>query len=536
MVVVLASLLRPRDEVWEHLVATVLSRYVINTAWLLAGVGAGVLVIGVGTAWLVTMCRFPGSRVLEWALLLPMAMPAYLMAYTYTDLLDVAGPVQVALRAWTGWSARDYWFPPIRSLGGAVAVMALVFFPYVYLLARTAFLEQSVCVLEASRTLGRGAWRSFTGIALPLARPGIVAGLTLALLETLADFGTVEYFAVDTFTTGIYRSWFGMDSRLTASQLAAILLLVVLGAKMLEHLARGGARYHHTSLRYRHLTPYRLRGARAAGALLACALPVILGFLIPAGALLRMTLERGDWLAGTLFPRLAANSLLLAALTGALAVLLAVAIAGSLRLAPGRLARLGAAIATLGYAVPGSVIAVGVLVTVGRADAALDGWMRATWGIATGLLLSGTIAALVFAYLVRFLALSFQTVDAGLAKIRPSLEGAARTLGRGPLGTLGAVHAPLLRGSVLTAGLLVFVEVMKELPATLIVRPFNFDTLAVRVYRLASDERLAEASTAALAIVAVGVVPVIVLSLAIARARPGTASSALPGAGSGGSA
>ncbi|MDQ3699435.1 MAG: ABC transporter permease subunit, partial [Chloroflexota bacterium] len=432
-----------------------------------------------------------------------------------------AGPVQGALRTWTGWTVRDYWFPPIRSLGGAIVVMALTSFPYVYLLARAAFLEQSVCVLEASRTLGRGAWRSFAGVALPLARPAIVAGLTLALLEALADFGTVEYFAVDTFTTGIYRSWYGMDSRSTAAQLAALLLLVVLGAKALERVARGGAGYHHTSLRYRRLAPHRLHGLRAAGAVAACALPVALGFLLPAGALLAMTLRRGDAQAGALFPRLVANSLLLAALSGALAVLLALAIAGSLRLSPSRLTRLGAAVATLGYAVPGSVIAVGVLVTAGRADNALDGWMRANRGVSTGLLLSGTIAALLYAYQVRFLAASFQTVEAGLTRIRPSLEGAARTLGRGPLGTLGAVHAPLMRGSVLTAGLLVFVDVLKELPATLIVRPFDFDTLAIRVYRLATDERLAEASTAALAIVAAGLVPVVLLSLAIARSRPG---------------
>jgi iron(III) transport system permease protein len=522
VLVVLASLGLPRDEVWTHLASTVLPQYLRNTASLLLGVGTGVLVSGVGTAWLVTMCRFPGRGVLEWALLLPMAMPAYLLAYTYTDLLDVTGPLQTALRGWTGWTVRDYFFPPIRSLGGAVLVMTLAFTPYVYLLSRAAFLEQSVCVLEASRTLGRGAWRSFAGVALPLARPAIVAGLTLALLETVADFGTVEYFAVDTFTTGIYRSWFGMDSRTTATQLAALLLLLVLGAKSLERVARGGARYHHTTLRYRRLSPHRLRGPRALGALLACALPVALGFLLPVGVLLGLTLERGDRLASALFPRLVTNSLILASLAGALAVLLALVVAGSLRLAPGRLTRVGAALATLGYAVPGSVIAVGVLVVVGRADNALDGWMKARWGIATGLLLSGTIAALVYAYLVRFLAVSFQTVEAGLAKVRPSLEGAARTLGRGPIRTLGAVHAPLMRGSVLTAGLLVFVDVMKELPATLIVRPFNFDTLAVRVYRLATDERLAEASTAALAIVGAGLIPVLVLSLAIARSRAGS--------------
>jgi iron(III) transport system permease protein len=406
--------------------------------------------------------------------------------------------------------------------------MALVFYPYVYLLARAAFLEQSVCVLEASRTLGRGPWRSFLGVALPLARPAIVGGLSLALMETLADFGTVDYFAVDTFATGIYRSWFGMDSRLTAAQLAAALLLAVLLVKSIERLARGGARYHHTSLRYRSLAAYRLRSWRAAAAFAACAVPVALGFVVPAGVLARLSLAHGDRLAGTLFPRLAANSLLLAALAALLAVAVSLAIAGTLRLAPGWPTRAASTVATLGYAVPGSVIAVGVLVTTGYADNALDRWMRATWDRSTGLLLSGTIAALAFAYLVRFLAVASGSVEAGLARIRPSMEDAARTLGRGPLGTLAAVHAPLMRGSVLTAALLVFVEVMKELPATLIVRPFNFDTLAVRVYRLASDERLAEASTPALAIVAAGILPVVVLSAVIARSRPGHTATPQP--------
>ena len=509
---------------WSHVAATVLPSYVANTALLLLGVGAGVLVLGIATAWLVSMCRFPGSRILEWALLLPMAMPAYLMAYTYTDLLDVTGPLQTALRAATGWTVRSYWFPPIRSLGGAIAVMTLVFFPYVYLVARAAFLDQSVCVLEAGRTLGRGPWRSFATIALPLARPAIVAGLTLALMEAVADFGTVEYFAVDTFTTGIYRSWFGMDSRLTAAQLAAGLLIVVLALKSLELVARGGARYFHTTSRYRPLIPHPLTPLPAALAALVCVLPILLGFVVPAGALVRLTLMRGDQLAGTLFPRLAANTLILAAIAGLLAVAIGALVASSLRLAPGWSTRAAASLATLGYAVPGSVIAVGVLASAGFADNTLDGWMRATRGVSTGLVFSGTIAALVFAYLVRFLAVSFQTIEAGLAKVRPSMEDAVRTLGRSPLGALRTIHVPLVRGSLLTAGLLVFVEVMKELPATLVVRPFNFDTLAVRVYRLAADERLAGAATPALAIVATGLLPVIILSVAIARSRPGSGS------------
>ncbi len=519
---VLASLLLPRDGAWAQLAATVLPRYVANTGWLLLGVGLGTLLIGGGAAWLVSMCRFPGSRVCEWALLLPMAMPAYLMAYTYTDLLAFAGPVQTALRGWFGWRRRgDYWFPDVPSLEGAVVVMALVLYPYVYLLARAAFLEQSASALEASRTLGRGPWRGFWEVALPLARPSLAAGVALALMEAVADFATPQYFGVDTFTTGIYRGWFGMGSPVTAAQLAAVLLLVALLLVGLERLSRGGARVHQSARRHRPPTPHALRGPRAAGALLVCAVPIALGFLVPAGVLLRMTLTGGDALVRATFPTLALNSFLLAAATGALTVGAATLVAYSLRLAPGRLARVAATLASLGYAVPGSVIAVGVLVTLGRFDNTLDAWMRATFGVSTGLLLSGSLVGLVFAYLVRFLALSLNTVDASLGRIAPSLDGAARTLGRGPLGTLLGVHAPLMRASLLTAGLLVFVDVLKELPATLIVRPFNFDTLAVRVYRLASDERLAEASTAALAIVAVGLLPVIALSLGIARSRPG---------------
>jgi iron(III) transport system permease protein len=507
--------------VWSHLASTVLPYYLANTTKLVLGVGLGTLVVGTGTAWLVTMCRFPGSRVLEWALLLPMAVPAYVMAYAYTDLLQFAGPVQGALRAAFGWRYGDYWFPEIRSTGGAIAMMTFVLYPYVFLLARAAFLEQSVCVLEVSRTLGRGPWSSFFRVALPLARPAIAAGLALALMEVLADFGTVQYFAVDTFTTGIYRTWFAMGQPVAAAQLAAVLMLFVLVLVVVERRSRGAARYHHTTGRYRRLPSRRLTGLRAAAAFAACALPLAIGFLVPGGVLLRLAVTKGDPLLGPIFLDLAGNSLTLAALTSAIAVALAVVLAYGLRLHPSPVLRGAVRVAAMGYAIPGSVIAVGVLIPFARLDNTLDAFMRDQFGISTGLLLSGTIAALVFAYLVRFLAVSFNTVEASLGKIRPSMDHASRVLGASPTGTLRRVHAPMMRGSLLTAGLLVFVDVMKELPATMIVRPFNFETLAVRVYRLASDERLAEASTAALTIVAVGIVPVILLSLSITRSRPG---------------
>ncbi|MBI1209768.1 MAG: ABC transporter permease subunit [Azospirillum sp.] len=531
VLVVTAAVFLPSAGVWQHLASTVLPDYLTNTALLAAGVGSGTLVIGGGTAWLVTMCRFPGSRVLEWALLLPMAVPAYVMAYTFTDLLQFVGPVQTMLREAFGWSRHDYWFPNIRSLGGAVAMLTLVLYPYVYLLARAAFLEQSVCLLEVSRMLGRGPWRSFFTVALPLARPAIVGGVALALMEALADFGTVQYFAINTFTTGIYRTWFAMGQPVAAAQLAAVLMLFVLALLALERWTRRHARFHHTSTRYRRLPGLRLTGWRAGLALAACAAPVLLGFVVPAGDLVTMAWAAGDQrLDGSQFLDLARHSFTLASLAALLAVALALVLAYGRRMHPSPVVRAATRVAGMGYAIPGSVIAVGVLIPFARFDNALDQLMRDQFGVSTGLLLSGTIAAVLFAYLVRFLAVSLNTIEASLGKIRPSMDYAARILGQGPAGTLARVHAPIMTGSLLTAGLLVFVDVMKELPATMIVRPFNFDTLAVRVYQLASDERLAEASTAALAIVAVGIVPVILLSLVIARSRPGHGggSSVLP--------
>ncbi len=516
---VLGNIFVDSREIWQHLAQTVLARYILNSLWLMIGVGCGVLVIGVGTAWLVTMCRFPGSRLFEWALLLPLAAPAYVLAYTYTDFLEFSGPVQTALRSLFGWAYGDYWFPNIRSVGGAIAMLTLVLYPYVYLLARVAFLEQSVCTLEASRTLGCGPWRSFGTVALPLARPAIMAGLALALMETLNDFGTVQYFGVDTFTTGIYRTWFGMGEREAAAQLAAFLLLFILWLILLERWSRRQRRYYQTTSRYRQLPSYQLRGIRAVAADFACLVPVSLGFGLPAAILLEMTLKNASTTLDERFWGFARNSFILAVITAGLGVAIAIVIAYGLRLRSNVAMRFAARIASMGYAIPGSVIAVGILIPIGRLDNAIDAWMRANFGISTGLLLSGTITALVFAYLVRFLAVSFSTVEASLGKIKPSLDDAARSLGHSPASTLVKVHTPMMWGGLLTAAMLVFVDVMKELPATLIIRPFNFDTLAVRVYNLASDERLTEAAGPALAIVVVGIIPVILLSLRIAESR-----------------
>ena len=521
ILVVLSYVFVPTRDIWHHLATTVLPQYIGNSLALAAGVGIGTFTIGVGTAWLVTMCRFPGRRMFEWALLLPMAIPAYVIAYTYTGLLDGGGPVQSALRDAFGLSYGQYWFPQIRSLGGAITMFTLVLYPYVYMLSRAAFLEQSVCVLEVSRTLGSGPWRCFFFVALPLARPAVVTGVALVLMETLNDFGTVQFFGISTFTAGIYRTWIGMGEPAAAAQLAAILTLFVFALVLVERVSRGRGRVHHTTSRYRQLPRFELHGISAFAASLAGFLPILLGFLLPAVVLLNWAIVTGPRVVDARYLSYATNSFLLAATAALVALVVAMVIAYGQRLRHNRVMAAAARIASMGYAVPGAVIAVGVLIPFAVLDNWIDDWMTRHFGISTGLILSGTIVAVVFAYLVRFLAISLNTVEASLSKITRHMDDAARTLGHSPIGTLVRVHLPITWGSLLTAAILVFVDVMKELPATLMLRPFNFDTLAIRAYQLASDERLADAASPSLAIVLVGIIPVVLLSIAIARSRPG---------------
>ncbi|HMW16769.1 MAG TPA: iron ABC transporter permease [Accumulibacter sp.] len=504
---------------WAHLAATVLPDYLFNTVALSVPVAVGVVVVGVACAWLTAMHDFPGRRLFEWALILPMAMPAYVLAYVYTDFLQFSGPLQSGLREFFQWRKGDYWFPDVRSLGGAAAMFVGVLYPYVYLLTRTAFLERASGMLEVSRTLGCGPWRGFFRVSLPLARPAIVAGMTLALMETLADYGTVAYFGVQTFTTGIYRAWFSLGDRLAAAQLAAALLSCVAVLLFFERLWRGHARFNDTTGRHRRPVGHRLSGWRGGLAAVVCALPLGFGFLLPAALLLRLVVDEAERPAVGHFLVLARHSVLLAGLTALLAVVLAVLLAYGARLSRGRLAPALNRLVGLGYAVPGSVIAVGVLIPVTR----LDHWLNAQWqlwfGSNPGLILTGGIAALIYAYLVRFLAVALQSVDSSLGKITANMDDAARGLGLTPTATLRRVHLPMLRGSVFSATLLVFVDVMKELPATLVMRPFDFDTLATQAYNLAADERLAEAASVSLGIVAVGLLPLIVLSRQIVRSR-----------------
>jgi iron(III) transport system permease protein len=474
-----------------------------------------VSLVGVGCAWLTSLCRFPGRRIFEWALILPIAMPAYVMAYVYTDFLQFAGPVQSALRALTGWRAGDYFLPDIRSLGGAAFVVVSVLYPYVYLLARTAFLEQSGSTLETARMLGLGPWRTFFRVALPLARPAIAAGVALAMMETLADYGTVAYFGVDTFSTGVFRAWFSLGDPVAAAQLGALLLVGIGAVLGLERALRGQSAFH--SGPRREPSPHLLSGPPAVAAFAACALPLAAGFLLPLVLLIRLALQGAEPGFADRFAALAFNSFTLACTTSILAVAAALVIAYAARLRPGPIATFASRTAGLGYAIPGVVIAVGVMAPVTQIDRWLSAWLGSQFGLAPQLWLSGTIVALVYAYLVRFMSIALQTVDSGLAKIRRSMDDAARSLGLRPAEALARVHVPLLVRSLLAAGLLVFVDVMKELPATLAMRPFNFDTLAVQTYNLAKDERLPEASVAALAILVVGLVPVLLLSRTMAR-------------------
>jgi len=497
-------------DVLSHLAGTVLPAYVATSLLLMVCVGAGAAVVGIATAWVVAAYDFPGRRIYEWALILPLAMPTYVMAYAFTDFFQFSGPVQTLLRELTG-QPRLPWFPAIRSWYGAALVFTFAFYPYVYLLARTAFLERSPRLSEAARTLGCGPTRAFFTVVLPLARPAAVAGVTLVLMETLADYGAVSYFGVQTFTTGIYRAWLAMGDRIAAAQLASALLAFIFVLVWLERRSRTRLRFHAGA--HRHApAPRRLKGQGVAWAHLACLLPLTLGFLLPVAIMLRFAAQDLHVINWERYAAWLANTLQLAAVTSALAVALALALAYAARLTPGRLVHFTNSVASMGYAVPGAVLAVGLLIVVG----ALDRWLEALGG-SWGATLTGTLTLLVYAYLVRFLAVALQTAEAGLAKITPALDASARSLGATTWELLARVHQPLLRRSLLTAALLVFVDVMKELPATLVLRPFNFDTLAVITDQLASDERLGEAAVPALTIVLAGLLPVIVLARAISR-------------------
>ena len=496
------------------LVSTVLPTYIANTALLMLLAGGWAAVVGTGCAWLVAATDFPGRRVLGWALVLPLAVPAYIAAYIYADLLDFAGPVQSALRAATGWGPGDYAVPDIRSLGGGALVLGSVLYPYVYLLARTAFATQSHTQFRAARSLGARPAAAFWRVALPAARPAIAGGLALVLMEVLADFGVAEYFAIPTFSTGIFRSWLASGDKPAALKLAAIMLLFVIALVALEAATRRGRSDSRDGLAARAGAEplVRLSPLGKALAFVACAVPVLIGFVLPAGYLAMLALTdvaqgaAGDlatYLQGSLWLGLAAASVCLAA-----ALLLAFARAR----AASRLTATAIRVATLGYALPGALLAVGLLAPLGAFDQSLTRFARDSLGWGGGLLLTGTSAILVYALSVRFLTVAYNTVSGGLARIPPGLDAAARSLGAGPSRVLARIYAPLLAPSLAGAAALVFIDTVRELPATLILRPFNLETLATRTYRLASDERLVEAAIPALILLGAGLLPVLLLN------------------------
>lgn len=500
-------------QVWQHLQQTVLSEYLLNSFYLSLGVAVGVLLIGVPTAWLTSVFEFPGKRYFIWLLLLPLAMPAYIIAYTYTGVLDAAGPVQTFIREMTGLSYGEYWFFEIRSLGGAIAMLILVLYPYVYLLARVAFLEQSVSSLEVSRTLGYSVSEGFYRVAIPLARPAIIAGLILALMETLADYGTVQYFGVSTFTTGIFRTFYGFGDDSAASQLAMTLLSFVVLLIVLERYMRRMQRYYSRNTAAGSGLTIQLQGYKKYAAWLICALPVFLGFLLPAGIMLHWTTLVFEY--DSRYFELVANSFYVSIITASLVVIIALILVYAKRLSQQRWIHALVSFVGMGYALPGTIIAIGLILPLSWLDMQIRNMLQAGFDITWPILLSASVFAMVFAYSVRFSAVALGSIESGMQKISPHLDDAGRLLGYRTLPLGIKVHLPLLTGSMLTAFLIVFVDVMKELPATLILRPFNFNTLAVRAFELASDERLQETAPVSLTIVLIGLIPVILLSRSI---------------------
>ncbi len=502
----------PTENIWPHLLSTVLPRYFTATLRMMLGVGLLSAAMGAGAAWLVVMYRFPGSRSLDYALLFPMAIPAYVGAYALVDFLDYAGPLQTALRVSFGLrDARDYWFPEINSEPAAILVLSAALYPYVYLMTRAALREQSGASYEVARSLGLGSWGMFWRLGLPLVRPAIAAGVALTMMETVADFGTVSTFGVQTLTTGVFSTWLNGGNAGGAAQIAGVILSLVLVLLSIEYVSRRNARFHRPSRASRPVTPIQLRGAWAWVATGLCAVPFLLGFALPTAVMLGHALAKPQmWLAPGLL-QAALNTVIVGGIAAMLTVSAALFLVYGVRMAGRSLARAVLPLTTLGYAMPGAVLAVGLLVPLAALDHRVADLVLALTGHDPGLMLTGTSAAIVLAYLVRFFGIAQGAVDSAFGRISPSLPMAARSLGRGIGGTLRDVYLPLMRGSVLTALLLVFVECVKELPATLLLRPFNFNTLATRVYELASLERIGEAAPAALIVTVMGLAAVALL-------------------------
>ncbi len=504
---------RPTDNIWPHLLSTVLPRYFSNTVMLALGTGALAAAMGAGAAWLVCMYDFPGRRALQWLLLLPLAVPAYIGAYALADFLDYSGPVQIALRGWFGWEgARDYWFPRIRSLEAAIVVLGAALYPYVYLLTRAALHEQSGSAYEVARALGTGPWGLFRRVGLPLARPAIVAGSAIAMMEAVADYGVVSYFGVQTLNTGIFTTWLERRNAGGAAQIACVILLIVIVLALWERFGRRNARYHQSARQPRPIQRQRLRLLPGLLATLACTLPFAMGFLLPVGVIATYALAYPQgWVTPGLL-RAAWHTVSLGAAASMLTVMLALVMVYGTRLSGRALPRLLLPVTTVGYAAPGAVLAVGILIPLAALDHRVaDAWAALT-GHDPGLILTGTGAAITLSYVVRFFAIGQGAIDGAFTRVPPSLPMAARSLGRDNAGVLRDVFLPLMRGSVGAALLLVFVDCVKELPATLLLRPFNYETLATRTHERASLEDLGNAAPAALLVMAVGLLAVALLA------------------------
>lgn len=504
------------DGVWPHLIANVLPQSIAVTFWLLLGVGLGTLIIGAGTAWLVSRFDFPLRGVLQWALILPLSVPTYLSAYTWVEFADYTGPLQEGIRAIGGYeTSRDYWFPDIRSLPGAVLLISLVLFPYVYLPARLSFSQQSKHLFDVARLLGAGPWRLFLKIALPAARPAIAIGIILALMETLNDIGAVEYLGIRTLTFSIFDTWLNRSSLAGAAQLALLLMVIVLGLTLIERRMRKQQSYHDTKYSTQSGELTKLRGYQKWLVMAACAAPVLLGFLVPVIQLLHFVAKSPDQLNDPALYDAAINSIELAFATAVICIIAGFALVFSNRLSRSRFLRLSSRLSVFGYAIPGTILAIGVLVAMTGFDNWLSSQMMTYFGFKSGLLISGSMTIIVFACSVRFLAVAVGNIEAGYTKLSPNLLAASRTLGHSQNSSLLRVELPLISKSMAIAGVLVFVETMKELSATIMLRPFNFDTLSTYVYSRAARAVFEDASMAALLIVMIGLIPVYVLTQVI---------------------
>jgi iron(III) transport system permease protein len=514
--VVFSSVFSPTDQVWRHLVDTLLGELLLNTLWLVLGVGLGTTLLGVSLAWLTAACDFPGRKVFDWALMLPLAIPAYVIAFVSIGLLDFTGPIQTHLRAWLG--EEHVWFPKIRSTGGVILILTLAFYPYVYLLARNAFLTQGRRAMEASQSLGHSQWSGFFRVSLPMAQPWIAGGLMLVLMETLADFGAVSIFNYDTFTTAIYKAWFGMFSLPAAAQLSSLLMLIVFILLLVEQQLRFRMRYVQVGKSSVQSDRVVLRSTRGWLVFAYCAMVLSVGFLVPVIQLLVWTDQVFDRDFDSRYLGFLSHSLFLGGVAALLTTVCALILVYANRQHPRLWTRILVKIATLGYALPGSVLAVGVFILLAWLDHVMMAGAKAWLNLDMGLLLTGTLAAMILGYLVRFLAVGYSPIDSAIQRITPSVDEAARSLGSSSLKLLGRIHLPILHGGLLTAAMLVFVDVMKEMPMTLMTRPFGWDTLSIRIFEMTSEGEWERAALPAVALVLAGIIPMIVLTKQSSRA------------------